>query len=327
MNNKYRYSLDLDNYVDRDIETDNEGVTSAIMGKKTNVVAPEESDYSRFRKDFATKIKNAYSDYEEFSKLFATNYVPVDRDEVNSHVDKLMPTKDKVSSVGHTSEELVDIKTQVESAIELEEEPTGIMTKPKARPNSVITQGLLNRIAIGEGADPKKLQNQAKHGIGTTEYDMVYNYGDTLKPNKPITEMKLSELAAYQKKLINATRGSIKGTTPASKGTSAVGKYQVVHTSLFGAGGTAQSPKKNSWADKLNLNADTIYSPKVQEDIGRLILREAGYDNWLAGNKSEKSMLKDLAGKWASIEGSTANQGTSSTSIKDLEPFLSQVRP
>ena len=38
-------------------------------------------------------------------------------------------------------------------------------------------------------------------------------------------------------------------------------------------------------------------------------------------------MLKDLAGKWASIEGSTANQGASSTSIKDLEPFLSQVRP
>lgn len=134
MNNKYRYSLDLDTYVDRDTETDNEGVTSAIMGKKTNAVAPEESDYSRFRKDFATKIKNAYSDYEEFAKLFATNYVPVDRDEVNSHVDKLMPTKDEVSSVGHTPEELSDIKTQVESAIELDEESTGIMTKPKPRP-------------------------------------------------------------------------------------------------------------------------------------------------------------------------------------------------
>ena len=195
----------------------------------------------------------------------------------------------------------------------------GLMAKPVKNP----TQQLLDRIAFGEGADPKKLQRQAKHNIGTTEYDMVYNYGDTVKPSKPITEMKLSELADYQRKLINAT----KGTLPKTKyGTSAVGKYQVVYNSLFGKGGTPQSPAKNSWADKLNLKADTIYSPKVQEDIGRLALRETGYDNWLAGKKSEADMLKRVADIWASVEGSTANQGTH-TSIKDLEPFLSQVRP
>lgn len=195
----------------------------------------------------------------------------------------------------------------------------GLMAKPVKNP----TQQLLDRIAFGEGADPKKLQRQAKHNIGTTEYDMVYNYGDTVKPSKPITEMKLSELADYQRKLINATKGTLPGT---KYGTSAVGKYQVVYTSLFGKGGTPQSPAKNSWADKLNLKADTIYSPKVQEDIGRLALRETGYDNWLAGKKSEADMLKRVADIWASVEGSTANQGTH-TSIKDLEPFLSQVRP
>ena len=147
MNNKYRYSLDLDSYIDRDVETEKEGVASAIMSKKTATVAPEESDYSRFRKDFATQIKNAYSDYEEFAKLFATNYVPVDREEVNLHVDKLMPTKNEVSSVGHTAEELKDIKTQVESVIELDAEPTGIMTKPKPRPfkdNSSVVRSVRN---------------------------------------------------------------------------------------------------------------------------------------------------------------------------------------
>ena len=195
----------------------------------------------------------------------------------------------------------------------------GAMSRPVKNP----TQQLLDRIALGEGADPKKLQRQAKHGIGTTEYDMVYNYGDTVKPSKPISEMKLSELADYQRKLINATKGTLPGT---KYGTSAVGKYQVVYTSLFGKGGTPQSPAKNSWADKLNLKADTIYSPKVQEDIGRLALKETGYDNWLAGKKSEADMLKRVSDIWASVEGSTAKQGTH-TSIKDLEPFLSQVRP
>ena len=185
------------------------------------------------------------------------------------------------------------------------------------------TQQLLDRIALGEGADPKKLSRQAKHGIGITEYDMVYNYGDTLKPNKPITEMKLSELADYQRKLINATKGTLPGT---KNGTSAVGKYQVVYTSLFGKNGTPQAPGKNSWADKLNLKADTIYSPAVQESIGRLALKETGYDNWMAGKKSEKAMLQRIADIWASVEGSTAKQGTH-TSLKDLEPFLLQVRP
>jgi LysM repeat protein len=195
----------------------------------------------------------------------------------------------------------------------------GLMSTPVKNP----TQQLLDRIALGEGADPKKLQRQAKHSIGTTEYDMVYNYGDTIKPSKPITEMNLSELADYQKKLINATKGTLPGT---KYGTSAVGKYQVVYTSLFGKGGTPQSPAKNSWADKLNLKATTIYSPKVQEDIGRLALKETGYDNWLAGKKSEAAMLKRVSDIWASVEGSTARQGTH-TRIKDLEPFLSQVRP
>jgi LysM repeat protein/muramidase (phage lysozyme) len=195
----------------------------------------------------------------------------------------------------------------------------GLMSTPVKNP----TQQLLDRIALGEGADPKKLQRQAKHNIGTTEYDMVYNYGDTIKPSKPITEMNLSELADYQKKLINATKGTLPGT---KYGTSAVGKYQVVYTSLFGKGGTPQSPAKNSWADKLNLKATTIYSPKVQEDIGRLALKETGYDNWLAGKKSEAAMLKRVSDIWASVEGSTARQGTH-TRIKDLEPFLSQVRP
>ena len=226
-----------------------------------------------------------------------------------------IPTLDIAEAIEQDQVEQQDTST-------LKGSQTGLMTKPVSVAKDP-TQQLLDRIALGEGADPMKLRRQAKHGIGTTEYDMVYNYGDTLKPNKPITEMKLSELADYQRKLINATKGTLPGT---KNGTSAVGKYQVVYTSLFGKNGTPQAPGKNSWADKLNLKADTIYSPSVQESIGRLALKETGYDNWMAGKKSEKAMLQRIADIWASVEGSTAKQGTH-TSLKDLEPFLLQVRP
>lgn len=183
-------------------------------------------------------------------------------------------------------------------------------------------QKILDKIAVGEGATTSGLNKQAKHGIGTTEYDMVYNYGDTLAPSKPITEMTLKEVFDFQKKLINKTKGKVPGTT---KGTSAVGKYQVIKTSLFG-NGTPEKPMKNSWADKLNLTADTKYTPEVQEAIGRLALKEAGYDNWLKGNKSTENLFKGISNIWASVEGSKAGQGTF-TKRKDLVPFLAEEKP
>jgi hypothetical protein len=184
-------------------------------------------------------------------------------------------------------------------------------------------QNLLDRIAFGEGAEPKKLKRQDKHGIGTTPYHMVYDYGNTVAPPKPITEMTLSELEVYQIDLINATKGTLPGT---KEGTSAVGKYQVLRRSLFGAGGSAANPKAKSWAGKLGLTADTVYTPAVQEAIGRLALKETGYDNWKKGEKSESAMLQRVADIWASVEGSTAGQGIHTTK-KDLEHFLSLVRP
>ena len=185
------------------------------------------------------------------------------------------------------------------------------------------TQGLLDLIAYGEGAVPAKLQRQAKLGIGSTAYDMVYGYGSVVAPSKAITEMTLAEVETYQKELINATKGTLPKT---KEGTSAVGKYQVLHRSLFGRGGSSADPKKDSWADKLGLDENTVFSPEIQEKIGRLALRETGYDNYMAGNKSQANTLKSIANMWASVEGSTAGQGTH-TSKKKVKGFLELVKP
>ena len=188
------------------------------------------------------------------------------------------------------------------------------------------TQDLLDRIAFGEGADPAKLVAQEKHGIGTTQYDMVYNYGDTLAPSKPVSEMTMEELYDFQTDLINATKGTVPGT---NLGTSAVGKYQVIRKSLFGSG-TADKPAKNSWADKLNLKADTVYTPEIQEKIAMLALKEAGYESFIRGNKTEKAFHDKIANIWASVAKAsgkdTYGQGVH-TLKADLEPMYELLKP
>jgi len=189
------------------------------------------------------------------------------------------------------------------------------------------TQDLLDRIALGEGADPKKLKAQNKYGIGSTEYDMVYGYGSALAPDKPVTEMTMKELEAYQRKLIAATKGKVKGTT---KGTSAVGKYQVIKTSLFGENGTAANPQKDSWADKLGLTEDTVYTPAIQEEIGFLALKEAGYNSYINGKRSQDSFQNKIANIWASVakaDGTDKYGQGIHTVKKDLEPMFKSLAP
>ena len=204
----------------------------------------------------------------------------------------------------------------------------GIMVKPSISAKVFDpTQDLLNIIAFGEGADPNKLKAQAIHGIGTTAYDMVYSYGNILAPNKPITKMTMAELETFQRKLIAKTRGKIPGT---KYGTSAVGKYQVIKTSLFGEGGTAANPKKDSWAEKLGLKATTVYTPDVQESIGFLALQEAGYKSFIAGKKSNNSFQNRIANIWASVSKSDGSdkygQGIHTTK-KDLQPVFAALKP
>jgi hypothetical protein len=213
-------------------------------------------------------------------------------------------------------------------------ETKGLMSKPGGDSADGVqptdgkdpTQDLLDRIAFGEGADPVKLKAQEKHGIGTTQYDMVYNYGDTLAPSKPVSEMTMEELYDFQTDLINATKGTVPGT---SLGTSAVGKYQVIRKSLFGSG-TADKPAKNSWADKLNLKADTVYTPEIQEKIAMLALKEAGYESFIRGDKTEKAFHDRIANIWASVAKASGKDtyGQGIHTVKaDLDPMYELLKP
>tara|TARA_R100000781_G_scaffold44412_1_gene30227 strand:- start:2014 stop:3039 length:1026 start_codon:yes stop_codon:yes gene_type:complete len=187
-------------------------------------------------------------------------------------------------------------------------------------------QVLLNKIAFAEGATPEALLAQKDRGMSTNEYDMVYAYGEYVVPDKNVSEMTLKELYNYQVKLINATKGKVPGT---ELGTSAVGKYQILKKSLFGSG-TPEKPMEDSWAEKLDLTPDTVFTPEIQEKIARLALKETGYDSFAVGKKTEEDFHNSIAKIWASITKvsgeDTYDQGAS-TSYSDLQSIYKLIKP
>lgn len=187
-------------------------------------------------------------------------------------------------------------------------------------------QQLLDKIAVGEGAVPELLIKQKEYGMSTDQYDMVYQYGKYAVPDKNVSEMTLTELYDYQNKLINATKGKVPGTT---LGTSAVGKYQILKKSLFG-NGTPEKPMKDSWADKLELTPDTVFTPELQEKIGMLALKETGYDSFAVGKKTQEDFHNRIADIWASVSKVSGedkyDQGTR-TSYSDLQPIYKLIKP
>ena len=187
-------------------------------------------------------------------------------------------------------------------------------------------QVLLNKIAFAEGATPEKLLKQKDRGMSTNEYDMVYAYGQYAVPDKNVSEMTLKELYDYQIKLINATKGKVPGT---ELGTSAVGKYQILKKSLFGSG-TPEKPMEDSWAEKLELTPDTVFTPEIQEEIARLALKETGYDSFAVGKKEEEDFHNSIANIWASItkvSGEDKYKQGGSTSYSDLQPIYKLIKP
>ena len=204
------------------------------------------------------------------------------------------------------------------------------------------TQQLLNRIALAEGADPKKLKRQTKYKLDVSEesfrlgepeetmsdspYDMVLGYGKFAVPKKNVSKMTMAELYEYQRKLINATKGKIRGT---KLGSSASGKYQVTLTTLFG-NGTPENPQEGYYADRLNLTPDTVFSPELQERIGFLLLKDSGYNSFIRGDKTAESFMDGLAVRFASIQtgaGEDYHGQGAKTTFADLKPFFDNLAP
>ena len=238
----------------------------------------------------------------------------------------------RLAEVGKVDDEDISVDT---SSVDLDMEQ---LDSAKKDP----TQQLLNRIALAEGADPKKLKRQTKYKLDVSEesfrlgepeetmsdspYDMVLGYGKFAVPKKNVSKMTMAELYEYQRKLINATKGKIPGT---KLGSSASGKYQVTLTTLFG-NGTPENPQEGYYVDRLNLTPDTVFSPELQEQIGFLLLKDSGYSSFIKGDKTAEDFMDGLSVRFASIQTATGKdryKQRAKTTLSDLKPFFDSLAP
>lgn len=107
-------------------------------------------------------------------------------------------------------------------------------------------------------------------------YRVVYAHHQNVLP-KPITEMPISELLVWQKKL-----GS-------RYGSSAAGAYQHIRTTLL------------AQVTRLKIPMSEKFTPGLQDDLGWDLLRQRGLDDFLGGKKSLAAFGNSLAMEWASL--------------------------
>lgn len=137
--------------------------------------------------------------------------------------------------------------------------------------------GLLEQIARGEGTDDVRAKQK---GFGSG-YDVTLGYGKFNKPtDKPLSQMTLAEVKKLQKEILGNS-GRLNS--------SAVGKYQIVGTTLRGL------------QKSMGLDDNTVFSPELQDAMAKKLLEGRGLNKYMSGQISREQFQKNLVPEWASI--------------------------
>lgn len=141
------------------------------------------------------------------------------------------------------------------------------------------TKGLLEQISRGEGtSDAMAAKHGYKSGYDVALANGAYGGG----PNeKPISQMTLGEVKALQRRMLDH---------PANGwNSSAVGKYQIVGTTLRGL------------QKEMNLPDSTVFSPEIQDQMGMRLLERRGLNKFQNGTMSATQFQNNIAKEWASF--------------------------
>jgi hypothetical protein len=160
---------------------------------------------------------------------------------------------------------------------------------------------LRNLVAEAEGTtDARASQENFASG-----YDVPFAYGQYLQPSKPISQMTFQELRDFQRRQVNATKGTFNNT---NEGTSAVGRYQFI-------GSTLENLK-----NRLGYKDTDVFSPEVQDRLFDALMEEQGLQDLSAGLITPEKFQEKLSSQFASIPkpgtetGTYKGQGTGVTS-------------
>jgi hypothetical protein len=196
---------------------------------------------------------------------------------------------------------------------------TGSLETAKQPSDSKLTSdeyNLAQAISKGEGTTDE----QARAKGYESGYDVPVYYGKYGKPPMRISEMNLSQLRAYQNSVLEAQR---KAGVPDGEGSSAVGKYQITRTTLFG---DKDSPGLDQ---ELGLRLTDKFSPALQDRLFKHLIDKAGAKD-LSTPAKRAAFQSNVAGRWASVADPTTDEGRykgqkASVKNKDIQPLINNL--
>jgi hypothetical protein len=132
---------------------------------------------------------------------------------------------------------------------------------------------------MADGGDATKANQSG--AIPAEYYDVAWNYGRDLKPPKPLTQMTVDEVLAYQKELFAVTKKKSKD----GKGHTPAGAFQIVK-------GTLEGYKKSGL-----VKGNELFNAEAQDRIAKDIFEKNKAGNlkkqWESLPHSEKGYYKD----------------------------------
>jgi len=175
--------------------------------------------------------------------------------------------------------------------------PTGA-AHPAAPDKYHVYRPLLDLIGLAEGTDRKR------------GYNETLAYGAFTGGDVNLVAMTLKQIDALQTRMLKHPNNSLNS--------SALGRYQIVRTTL-------RAIRKT-----LDLPPTALFDPAMQDRCACYLLGLRGIDKYLAGRLSEGTLIDNLAREWASLpttSGTGAYAGQSAAVSSDrLRQVLAEVR-
>ncbi len=157
----------------------------------------------------------------------------------------------------------------------------GSIVRGYHEPNDIFFEDdLLRTISTGEGTTDERA---AEEGYASG-YDVTLGYGafDPEGFDKPVSQMTLGEIDKFQRGMLKHPDNDLNS--------SALGKYQIVGETLRGL-------KKT-----LGLTDDMVYTPELQEKLGRELLKQRGLAAFRSNPKDgANKFLDEISKEWASM--------------------------
>ncbi|MFT7880439.1 MAG: hypothetical protein ABXS91_08605 [Sulfurimonas sp.] len=170
---------------------------------------------------------------------------------------------------------------------------------------------LLGLISKGEGTTDADAR---KHGY-KSGYDVTLGYGayaNGRDRQKPVSEMRISEVREMQMAMLSHPDNKLNS--------SAVGKYQVVSTTLDEA------------QRSLGLSDDAVFDKETQDKVGMFLLKRRGYEKYKKGEITEAKFQKNLSREWDSLAMDESNltggrkKHTAKVKNKEIDTVLASIK-